>query len=338
MNILTKSKLVLLFLIFTIIYAEKETATKEKNGDIVGFPFFCYAPETGIAGGGRLAYFWKDGSNVYTNIFLSQKLQIELFFGGDINKKEYRIVPKFKISYWTDYYYGKGSVIEKVGQIYDERFTWGYLSVQKKKNLFYYGFDVDGRYEKSDIIGADIIGSGLWYVFGIGTKESYDTRDDLNYPTNGVYIEGFYRYYVPIRNSLSFSKLSLNARYYNSVKKVIIASQLKGEYSGNCTPVQVLPSVGDVIRGYNQTYYKDNLLISSQIEARMPIWRKFSGTIFVGLGDVFGVNGFKIDNIKIAGGLGIRYQLTSSKVNLRLDYAINKNLENSFYIDIGESF
>lgn len=325
----------------SLLINDTSTINKTKKGDIVGFPFICYAPETGLAGGGRLAYFWKEGgSNIYTNVFLSQKLQYEIFFGGEIYKNYWKFIPKIKGSHWVDSYYGLGNKgIESQKEDYTENFFWGYLSSQRKlKNLFA-GLDFDTRIEKTKILIGNPSGSGDWYIIGLGTRITYDIRDNVNYPTSGYFIESIFRSYLPINNALSYEKFVFEFKCYKELfNNVIFAVQFKSDVSTNGTPIQLMPSVGDLIRGYNQSIYKDNIGITTQMESRFPIWKKFSGTCFVASGDVYGKYKFDIDYLKIAAGAGIRYRLTDSKVNLRFDFAINRNFENSFYVDLCEAF
>lgn len=108
MNIKNKTINALLSILFTIsVITAGSTEVKKpdstKKGKIIGVPFIYYSPETGLAGGGRLGYYFLNKqSNVFTNLFLSQKRQYELFFGGDIYYDLWKSKQKIKFSKWID--------------------------------------------------------------------------------------------------------------------------------------------------------------------------------------------------------------------------------------------
>lgn len=348
MNI--KSNIIKLFLIvlltIEIIPADSTKVNRTdstKNGKIVGVPFIYYSPETGLAGGGRLGYYWiNKKSNVYTNVFISQKKQYELFFGGEIYYDVWKTNPKIKFSKWVDTYYGLGNHSKKDNKIdYDEKFFWLYLSVQRKINNIYGGMIIECRGEKTNIhLLNHLPGSWNWHTAGTGVILTYDTRDNIYYPSKGHYLETIYRYYIPFLNALSYSRLTIDYRYFNKInRKIIIALQMKSDFSSENIPIQVIPSAGDIIRGYEENRYKDKIALCSQLEGRIHIWRKISVVAFYGIGDVFRrLDDLSIKYIKVAGGIGLRYMVTEDKVNLRLDFAVNKDGGTAFYLDFGEAF
>ncbi len=76
-----------------------------------------------------------------------------------------------------------------------------------------------------------------------------------------------------------------------------------------------------------------------QTEYRYPIYQRFSGTVFGGIGEVAGKYVNFASNIKGAAGLGLRFFLdTEQKVNIRFDIAINDEFGTATYFMVMEAF
>lgn len=345
--------LFLLIVIYLTVYGKDDTTlpkdsliVKDKKGKgLIILPLIYHSPETGWAVGSRLGKYSKDNkSNVFANLFLSQKLQFEIYFGGEVYEKEWKIIPKLKWSRWVDPYYGLGNETKDKSKVtYEERFFWSYVSVQRNFGELFIGTEIETRIEKMyDSIPQNPYGGRDWYIAGLGSRITHDTRNNVFYPSKGHFYEASVRYYLPIKNGLEFSRLILDYReYFNffHVKDIIFAFQMKADLTIGQVPIQIIPAVGDIVRGYDQTRYKDFKVLYGQFESRYPIWKKISGTLFLGCGDVFETfNDISKKDIKIAGGIGLRYRVNDNKINLRLDFAINRDKEFSFYFNIGEAF
>ena len=93
------------------------------------------------------------------------------------------------------------------------------------------------------------------------------------------------------------------------------------------------------VRGYDPGRYRDRLMLTSQVEYRRELPKRFGFVAFFGLGEVAPeVEKFNADNLKPAGGAGVRYTLAKkSHVNLRVDYAIGLD-GGGVYMGITEAF
>jgi hypothetical protein len=327
----------------TIITAITAKDASSKTGDILGVPFIYYAPETGWAAGGRLGYYWKKNQScIYSNLFLSQKNQYELFFGGEIYRGQWKFIPKLKGSKWIDLYYGLGNNSQDLLKIpYNEKFIWAFLSAQRRFGPIYAGLEAESRVEKTfNTLPENLPGSKDWHTAGIGARITFDSRENIYYPSNGQFCESSLRFFLPFNRSLSYFRWIVDYRHFNHFfKNVILALQLKTDLSSGDIPIQVMPSVGDLVRGYETYRYRDNAVIYGQIETRAPVWKRFSGVAFLGAGDVFRTfQDLGAERIKIAVGGGLRFRLTENKVNLRLDCAMNRQSNLSMYLEIGEAF
>lgn len=111
-------------------------------------------------------------------------------------------------------------------------------------------------------------------------------------------------------------------------------------WSDGDVPFQMQPTVGteSLMRGFKERYRDDNCLVF-QGEYRFPISRRFSGTVFAGVGEMFSKqNDLRFDELKYSGGVGLRYTLVEeAKLNLRLDIAMGKS-DTCLFIGYGEAF
>lgn len=337
-----------LFIAFILLVSTQSSKAKSpndttKSGEILAVPFIYYAPETGWATGGRLGYYrLDDQSNIYTNLFISQKLQFEIFFGGEIFGEHWKYIPKLKFSRWVDFYYGYGNTsLESAKMQFEERFLWGYFSAQRRFGSFYLGPVAEIRVERMlDSIPMHIPGSRDWHAAGLGAAATYDTRSSIYYPDNGSFFEITLKQYLPVQDALAYFRLDADFRnFYSPLHRFIIASQIFFDYAAGETPFQLLPSVGDIVRGYDASRFRANRAVAGQVETRFPIWKRFRGAAFFGIGDVFdGLDDIGFEQLKLAGGIGTRIRLTDNDVNLAVDFAVNRDLTPSFYIEIGEAF
>jgi outer membrane protein assembly factor BamA len=179
----------------------------------------------------------------------------------------------------------------------------------------------------------------------IGLIAAYDTRDNQFYPQKGIFAKssidvskagwgssyslkelGFdFRQYLPLFDKQVFAWQF----YYNSI------------FGDKGIPFQLLPTVGgrDMLRGFREGMYRDNVMMMVQTEYRLPIYKRLKGAIFCSAGDVMNSSGYHIDKLKVAYGAGLRYRLNDARVHLRLDLAKNNYGDDlQVYITATEAF
>jgi outer membrane translocation and assembly module TamA len=93
------------------------------------------------------------------------------------------------------------------------------------------------------------------------------------------------------------------------------------------------------VRGYDTGRYRDKLMLTSQLEYRRELPKRLGFAAFFGLGEVAPeVGKFNADNLKPAGGVGIRYTLAKKNhVNFRVDYAVGLD-GGGVYMGVTEAF
>ena len=92
------------------------------------------------------------------------------------------------------------------------------------------------------------------------------------------------------------------------------------------------------MRGYYYGRYRNNNIISAQIELRQTIWQMIGGAVWVGGANLWGkYNKFQLSNTLPNYGLGARITITDN-LRLRVDYGFGKDGQNCFILSINEAF
>lgn len=160
---------------------------------------------------------------------------------------------------------------------------------------------------------------------------------------------GFLHYDEIWRSDVSYTNYFLDMRYFvPTTKKQVLATQFLLNVvepdKGNAVPFNQLALLGgeSMMRGYYTGRYRDNVLIASQIEYRFlpfPFSRRFGATVFLSAGEVASaVKKINLENLKVAGGAGLRFLLFPAKdIFTRFDLALT-NEGVGYYFFIGEAF
>jgi hypothetical protein len=93
------------------------------------------------------------------------------------------------------------------------------------------------------------------------------------------------------------------------------------------------------LRGYERGRYRDEVHVAGEVELRRPLFWRFSGVTYAGLGQVAPELGELDDhNLLWSAGFGLRFQLTrESQLNYRSDVAWGRD-GFEFYFSLGEEF
>jgi outer membrane translocation and assembly module TamA len=96
---------------------------------------------------------------------------------------------------------------------------------------------------------------------------------------------------------------------------------------------------GRLLRGMLEGRYRDDLFIGGQAEYRFPLWWRFGGVTFAGLGRVAGAfEELDLTGLKHSVGAGLRFAVKpDERINLRFDAATADGAFN-LYFGIGEAF
>ncbi len=345
------------------IKAQKDTIPKSPNRlKVIGLPVVFFSPDTKFGGGagGLLTFNFKNDSigarrsSVTVGAVYTQLNQLLLYFPFQLFPRNQAYWISGEVGYYRYVFnfFGTGNnispdYIEKYNAVFP-RFRLN--AVKKiKPNLFVgfrYAFD-DFKYTRVDSGGIldkrQVTGATGGRVSGIGTQLNYDTRDALFFPRNGYVLEAYLYGEGQLTGSdFAYQRLSVDAsRYFPIGKNSVVAVNAAAVLSFGDVPFHQMPVIGGTkrLRGYFEGKYRDNNLLLLQSEWRFPLYKRFGGVIFGGLGEVTDkLSGWSLDNVRYNFGTGLRFTIDKAQhINIRADYGIGYK-SSGFYLTIGEAF
>lgn len=357
--------IVIVFSFFSsFLFAQSDSIVSRSS--IFVIPHASYQQETSWAPGIAYGYYFKSkdisrissisGSAVYTfrHQFIFNTTP-KLYFNGN---KCY-LYSNFSFRNYPDYYYGIGNNDSDVKQGYTAKVLSILLQPQYAINRnFYVGAYLMTRFEniktkfdseETEQSIYDTFGKAGWapyHQISLGAVATYDSRDNSFYPYRGTFLKtSFSLAQAGWGSTYSLQTVALDFRkYFPFFKEHVFAAQFQFEsvFGQNGIPFQLLPSVGgsDLLRGFRQGKYKENMLMAMQAEYRLPIYWRFKAAVFCAAGDVFDSNNFRMsDKMKFAYGAGLRCRINDARVHVRFDVAKNNYSDKlQFYITATEAF
>ena len=184
------------------------------------------------------------------------------------------------------------------------------------------------------------------FVSSIGLNFSFDTRDYVYYPTNGLAFSIRPKFNTEwLGSDNNYTDTDFEASYYIPMaSNQVFAFGLGGGFATGDVPFDGYQNYGvrNNLRGYQAGKYKGKYMIAGQAEYRWRFYRRWGAVGFAGLGSVWGNDqeeeAFE-KSLLPAGGLGVRFMVSREKrINLRLDYAIGVDGNQGLYFGVMEAF
>ncbi len=344
--------------------ADDKKAEEKARTSLVVLPGIFSMPETklGVGVGGLFALRPAGSaptarpSSLYFVAIYTQLKQFEVGLKPELYLHNERyflnadlIVNKFPNKYW-----GIGNdVAEDWEENYTPRTLSADLSFQRKLSAakkVYVG--ILYRFEhikmlKTDegkrLAAGDVPGSQGGVTSGSGFIVNWDSRDNLFYPRSGNYFQVKTIFYGGLLGSdYAFNLLDVDLRKYVSVfSRCVLAFQTVFQTYGGTAPFYKMPKLGGdaTMRGYYKGRYRDRSLLALQAEVRFPVWKRFSGVVFGGFGQVSdGPGRLRLNAFKHSVGFGLRFLIVPKEgTNLRIDHAFGKG-SSGFYFNANEAF
>jgi outer membrane protein assembly factor BamA len=194
----------------------------------------------------------------------------------------------------------------------------------------------------AQLANGSVAGSAGGRSIGLGAFLVLDTRDEVFYPMQGTLIRLESRLYGRMLGAdFGFTQHRLNARRYLRLFGAhVLAVQGVLRLSTGTPPFQMLPGVGEIVRGYPSMRYADRHLLAVQAEYRITplVWR-FGLAIFAGAGQVAPALGdVAWRRFHAAYGAGLRVQIIRSEgINVRWDFGFGPGSSGD-YLDLNEAF
>ncbi|MDQ4428063.1 BamA/TamA family outer membrane protein [Yokenella regensburgei] len=176
---------------------------------------------------------------------------------------------------------------------------------------------------------------------GMAFSASYDTRDVVTRPQHGQYFSAKYTWFDPALGSDShFSATELQYNYYHPMSESeVLAFDLWGRFTEGDVPWDRLSMAGDDqrLRGYYQGRYRDNDVVSGQVEYRKKLSWRHGYVLWLGAGALGDSPGdLSHHPLLPTVGAGYRFEVKPA-MNIRLDLGIGKESA-GFYFQVAEAF
>jgi outer membrane protein assembly factor BamA len=177
----------------------------------------------------------------------------------------------------------------------------------------------------------------------LGFQVQQDRRDSQFYPEHGTLAELVGDFFHPAFGSdLTYQSYWFAFNNFSGLSpRQVLAFRVYGCIVAGDVPFYDLCLMGahNDLRGYEAGRYRDRLMLSTQVEYKLELPKRFGLAAFFGVGEVAPTIGsFNAANLLPAGGVGLRFLAAKKNhINLRFDYGIGKD-GGGFYMGIAEAF
>ncbi len=345
------------------IYAQNADSNKViKRNKISGFPVAYYSPETKLALGVLGAYTFynkndstqKYPSQVQMGAAYTFNNQLLIYFPFRVYSRQnnftiYGEAGYYKYSY---YFYGIGNnQPDDYKELYKVNFPRIRISVLKKLTPKLYAgirywledYKIKDTEPGKQLASGTIAGTNKNFIAGIGPAVSFDTRDNIFYPSHGYYIDASLQFYRSLLGSdFKYNRYNVDASiYFAGHGQSVYAFNVFCDFlDGSNIPFNQLALLGGnkKMRGYYEGRYRDKNLVTFAGEYRFHIYKRFGAVAFVNAGATNNQLVHVTDYILTSAGIGARYAINKAeKLNIRLDAAFGHR-SSGYYFTIGEAF
>lgn len=172
---------------------------------------------------------------------------------------------------------------------------------------------------------------------GVGVSAEFDSRDNVMYPSRGIYAFATAHVFTPpLGSDFTFQRYTFDVRGFTEPwAGNVLAWNLYAMLIGGTPPFYDYALLGGerVMRGYYLGRYRDRAYAAIQGEYRRKIWWRFGGVVFAGAGDVApGLWDFQIKYIKPTYGAGLRFTFDEDeKMDLRMDVGFGRGTSGVYF-------
>jgi outer membrane protein assembly factor BamA len=352
--------LFLLIFSFGFVNGQDSTASSKKTRSIAAIPLINYNRTQGIVVGAMISKFYK--INKQDTISPSSNTGI---FGMYTAQKSYAVFGFSRFYFARDRWRVLAAVgvmdinfqfyledaTASTGNFYDYSTKAKFAVLQVQRNLFkriYLG--PTGTFNKTTttygVPGASGNDSASTSTLNnIGYVISNDTRDHVQYPTRGMFLNfknQFYRDWVG--SDYKFEKYTVTYNQFfklsKSNERQVLAMRASLNIAAGNVPFEGQTVVGsEDIRGYSQGKYRNDQVYALQAEYRWNFYKRWGMVAFAGVASAVEKIGDIPDNDLLPGiGAGLRFKmLPTEKINIGIDGAVGKG-DYSITFRIGEAF
>ena len=336
----------------------------EKRGKTFVFPIITRSLETGWNFGAVSAKIFpinrldtvSRSSNIVVVGMFSTRKQVLFALNGTqyFNREQYILEEQLSTSYFPDKFWGLGNnTLDNQEESYSFRQAYLYFHLKRKMaTKFFVGIVYEAQkvwdinYVQGGLLDkAAIPGINGYFISGIGTSLSYDSRNNAFAPDKGLYMQLFWNHFDRTWGSdFNYNNWVADIRTYQKLgdKSTLALQLLTFSSNGAEVPLRSLAAFGGAtkMRGYYEGRFRDKQQMFFQGEYRFPVYKFLQAVVFGGLGSVASEwKEYAMDNIKYSAGGGLRFVLSKQeKLSLRLDYGVGQGTNRGFYVQLGEAF
>ena len=331
------------------------------NWKVSGHPILGYTPETDLYFGLAGIFFYQPEDSSSKGIgtfnpFVVNTLngQLKFVMLNEVYLKNYYINIRLETGSFPDYFYGIGNNAGSEKGTYEfRRSGFEGMSLFKFNKSFYAGPDFRFQYNNAKAISLmdlfeeyEIPKTEKGWMNGIGIAGRYDTRDNIFFPSSGMFLTfESYIYNEFLGSEYNFNQLMFNSRMFLNVINEKFILGLHGRISflnGDDIPFFALTRIGgeNRLRGILTNRYIDKKSLLFQAECRYFTMKRIGLVLFGGTGWVGeNLHEFNPNQLKFSGGSGLRYRIfKNQKLNFRIDAGIGPDKQTGFYFGINEAF
>ncbi len=222
--------------------------------------------------------------------------------------------------------------------------------VRRVARSFYAGALYELRHEEMTDVedggmldAGEVPGGGGGLVSGAGLLLRWDSRDHSFSPRSGGVASLSPRVYTSALGSdFDFTRLLLEASWFFGLGgDHVVAVDGQVDLRGGDPPFSHMSQAGGsrLLRGMLVGRFRDQHFAGAQVEYRYPLFWRFGGVVFGGLGRVASELGdFDFSGLKYSAGGGLRFAIQpQERIHVRLDVA-RSNDDDAFYFALLEAF
>ncbi|QKT03363.1 BamA/TamA family outer membrane protein [Ectothiorhodospiraceae bacterium 2226] len=323
-------------------------------------PFPIYAPETcwalTVSAIGSTRFGAAPASSLVASAAWSEREQRSLSLDPRIYLEEgWLLQGRLAAADWPTDYFGLGADTRQADEeTYESRNLEADLNLQRRTGArFWIGPRLAARhYRLQEVVRGGLLdrtrppGFDGGLVAGAGLVTSYDSRDDVFAPEQGLYLNlGITAYGSAFGSDYRFREWVLDTRQFVPLRPGwVLALHQHARLTRGDVPFQELSLLANTapparLRGYLTGRFRDRDGLTLQSELRFPIWRRISAVAFLATGDVAPrLTELSPSDFKWTGGAGLRYRVSATeRINLRLDVAVSEE-DTAVYFALTEAF
>jgi len=334
---------------------------EEKNWEFAVFPQFAYSQETGFWGGliTYYRYSLKDFPELKNHLDLmamyTQKNQLKFKLFPKFHFPDLKSEINFDATFmkWPSEFYGvnntdpQAEMYKFTPEIFEFQLDWKY-DLTNKWFLHFYTDKMHSVIIKREnaAVMENVPGNEEYFLSGIGAGISYDSRDNEDFSTNGLYANFKIQSYCSwLGSDYDYKKVTFDLREFISINKNhVFAFQQYFSYRSGQAPFYRLFKLGEYVRAYKDELFLNDNGLAFRAEYRFfpfkgKIGQRIGFALFFDTGQgVQNLKDLSLADFRCSFGAGLRISIfTEDRFNLRFDYG-RCNANSAFDISGGETF